>query len=592
MHLSLRGRLLAAHAVLIVTALAIMTVMVRQEQRRWLIERQQASLEQTALETVAGVAGNAAAAPGRAPGLADSLGGRLGLRVTLIDASGRVLGDSDVAQQALAGVENHGARPEVRTALAGRIGRAVRSSRTVGRDLIYVAAPLPGPGELRVLRLAQPLALVDVLEASLLRQSLVAAAIALLISVLIAIRVAGGQARRARELESAAIRIGSGDVSARARELPADELGRIGQAINTMAAELQARLQALERERDERERILAHMSDGVALIGPDDRVVHANQSLATILGSPLPPSAGTPFQEFARSPELFELLSAARRARQPVELDLRLWTPEQRRVRATATRLRGEEEGSITLVLHDLTEMERLDQVRRDFVANVSHELKTPLTSVRGYAETLLEGGLDDTENRESFVRIIRDQSARLQSLVDDLLSLADLERPDVRLRRERFDLRDAVERQIASLRARAESAHLTIDLEPGPPLPVAADRMRIDQVIANLLDNAIKYTERGGVRVRLGREGFLAWCEMEDSGPGIPAADLPRIFERFYRVDKARSREKGGTGLGLAIVRHILALHGGRVAVESVVGRGSSFRFELPAPSAGSASG
>jgi two-component system phosphate regulon sensor histidine kinase PhoR len=173
---------------------------------------------------------------------------------------------------------------------------------------------------------------------------------------------------------------------------------------------------------------------------------------------------------------------------------------------------------------------------------------------------------------------------------VDDLLSLADLERPDMRLRREPFDLREAIERQIAILRARAEQASLTIELEPGAPAPVLADRLRIDQVIANLLDNAIKYTERGGVRVRLGRAGTRVWCEVEDTGSGIPAEDVSRIFERFYRVDKARSREKGGTGLGLSIVRHILALHGGRVTVESAVGRGSTFRFDLPAASAGTA--
>jgi two-component system phosphate regulon sensor histidine kinase PhoR len=254
--------------------------------------------------------------------------------------------------------------------------------------------------------------------------------------------------------------------------------------------------------------------------------------------------------------------------------------------------MRGEQDGSVILVLHDITEVERLNQVRQDFVANVSHELKTPLTSLRGYAETLLEGGLDDVEHREGFVRIIRDQSARLQSLVDDLLSLADLERPDMRLRREPFDLRESVERQIAMLRARAGQAGLTVELEPGEPAPVLADRLRIDQVIANLLDNAIKYTERGTVRVRLGRTGTRVVCEVEDTGSGIPAEDVPRIFERFYRVDKARSREKGGTGLGLAIVRHILALHGCRVSVESALGHGSTFRFELPPAPAGPAAG
>ncbi len=583
MVLSLRGRLLAAHALLVVAALAIMTVMASREQRQWLIERQQAGLERMAQRSAGALAGPGAAAAQRAPELADSLGRALGLRVTLIDASGRVRGDSDVPREGLAGVENHAGRPEFRAALADRVGRAVRSSRTVGRDLIYVAVPLPRPGELAALRLAEPLALVDDLRAALLRHSLLAAAIALLISIPLAYRLADSQSRRARELARVAARIGAGDTTSRARELPGDELGRLGAALNTMAAELRVRLEGLERGRDERERILSHMSDGVALIDADGRLVHANQALAGILGMPLAPEAGTPFQEFARSPEMTDLVRAAQAGRQPVEADLRLWTPRQRKVRATATRLRGEEDGAVLLVLHDLSEVERLNQVRQDFVANVSHELKTPLTSLRGYAETLLDGGLDDAEHREGFVRIIRDQAERLQRLVDDLLSLADLERPDMRLRREPFDLREAVERQVTTLRDRAGQAGLTISLEPGEPTPVLADRLRIDQVIANLLDNAIKYTERGGVRVRVGRAGPRAWCEVEDSGPGIPPEDVPRIFERFYRVDKARSREKGGTGLGLSIVRHILALHGGRVTVESALGRGTTFRFELP---------
>jgi two-component system phosphate regulon sensor histidine kinase PhoR len=583
MAVSLRGRLLFAYAIVIVVALATMVLMATHEQHRWLIALQQDGLERNARQTVVAMGGELAAAGERATDLADSLGRALGCRVTLIDRAGWVRGDSEVAHEALGAVENHARRPEVKAALAGQVGRASRRSRTIGRELIYLAVPLPRGGNLALLRLAEPLARVESLNAALLYQSLLAAALGLLLAVLIAYRMAGAQARRVRELERVAIRLGTGESGVRAREQPADELGRLGRTINTLASLLRLRLQALERERDERERILAHMGDGVVLIDSDDRVVHANRSLAAILGMPLPPAAGTAFQEFARSPELVELLHAARASDQPVELELRLWTPNQRRVRVAATRLRGEADGSAMLVLHDLTEIERLNQVRQDFVANVSHELKTPLTSLKGYAETLLEGGLDDVENREGFVRIIRDQSARLQNLVDDLLSLADLERPDVRLRREAFDLREAVERQVTTLRARAAQAQLTLDLEPGEETPVVADRLRIDQVVANLLDNALKYTERGGIRVRVGHGGSVAWCEVSDTGPGIPPEDVSRVFERFYRVDKARSREKSGTGLGLSIVRHILALHGGRVTVASEVGRGSTFRFEIP---------
>jgi two-component system phosphate regulon sensor histidine kinase PhoR len=411
------------------------------------------------------------------------------------------------------------------------------------------------------------------------------ALVAAALTVFLAVSVWRSRRRSSRVSELAGVtqRLGAGDPTARARELPGDEVGRLGQAINHMAVELRLRVAALERERDERERILAHMNDGVVLVDAAGRVVHANRSLAAILGAPLPPEPGSPFQAFARSPELDDLLQTARGSRETVELDLRLWLPQPRLLRATATRLESGERDAVLLVLHDLSEVELLNRVRQDFVANVSHELKTPLTSVRGYAETLLEGGLDDLEHREGFVRIIRDQATRLQSLVDDLLSLAELERPDARLRVERFDLREAVERQLGAVRDRAERAGLSLALEDGPPQTVAADRMRIEQVLANLLDNAIKYTERGGVSVWVGGDPSHAWCEVTDTGPGIPEDEQTRVFERFYRVDKARSREKGGTGLGLSIVKHIVALHHGDVGVKRAPGGGSTFRFEIP---------
>jgi two-component system phosphate regulon sensor histidine kinase PhoR len=237
----------------------------------------------------------------------------------------------------------------------------------------------------------------------------------------------------------------------------------------------------------------------------------------------------------------------------------------------------------VLLVLHDLTAMEAANRVRQDFVANVSHELRTPLTSLRGYAETLLGGGLEDADHREGFVRTIHDQAVRLEALIADLLSLAELERPGAGLRLAALDLREVVERQAAALRPRATAAGLALHVEGGEPVPVEADRARIEQVIANLLDNAVKYTERGEISVMLGGDSDRAWCEVVDTGPGIPHEDQPRIFERFYRVDKARSREKGGTGLGLSIVKHIVQLHGGTVTVRSSPGQGSTFRFEIP---------
>ncbi|HYM81112.1 MAG TPA: ATP-binding protein [Candidatus Limnocylindria bacterium] len=579
---SLRARLFVAQLIVLVAALVLVVVLTAREERAWLVRHRTELLERSVRLSLRDFAAPSVSAAGW-PAAAQALGERFGYRVTLIDSSGRVVGDSEVPAERLSLLENHAGRPEVRAALQQDVGRDVRRSATLGVELLYVAMPVRRVAGLAVVRMAEPLSEVARLTASLVR---LLAAVGFMVFAVIAVVIAWLTRRHTKRigaLSAVARRLGEGDPRARARELPADDVGRLGQAINGMASELRRRLSALERDRDEREQILAHMNDGVALVDGAGHVLRANRALATILGLPLPPEVGTSFQQFARSPELDELLRVARRSAQTVELDLRLWTPQQRFLRATATRLSGGERDAVLLVVHDLSEVERLNRVRQDFVANVSHELKTPLTSVRGYAETLLEGGLDDLEHREDFVRVIRDQATRLQVLVEDLLSLAELERPDARLRLERFDLREAVERQLGGFRDRAERARLGLELEDGPPVVVSADRLRIEQVLANLLDNALKYTERGRVRVRVGGDPVHAWCEVEDTGSGIPPADLPRIFERFYRVDKARSREKGGTGLGLAIVKHILDLHEGEVRVRSALGEGSVFRIEIP---------
>jgi two-component system phosphate regulon sensor histidine kinase PhoR len=384
-------------------------------------------------------------------------------------------------------------------------------------------------------------------------------------------------------LRAIARRIGEGDADARAPEVPRDDLGQLGRALNEMRGQLESRLETLRRERDDRERILAHMSDGVALLDGADHIVHVNHRFAELLDAAWRPEPGVPFASYARIPELIELLTESRRQGRTLERELKPWATRAGSARATVTPLGGAPPEPVLVVLHDLSESEAVQRMRQDFVANVSHELRTPLTTLRGYAETLLEGGLDDTEHREGFVRSMRDGAMRLQALVEDLLALAELERPDAALRREPLDLRALAAEHVDHVRGAAERAGLELVLEPGPPVNLSGDRVRLAQVLANLLDNAVKYTERGSVRVTLGVANGRAWCEVGDTGPGIPARDLPRVFERFYRVDKARSREKGGTGLGLSIVKHALAQHGGEVSVVSRVGVGTTFRFEVP---------
>ncbi len=407
---------------------------------------------------------------------------------------------------------------------------------------------------------------------------LVALGVALAIAVLLAIR----RSRLARRLAMAIGRVADGEVAGAALDVGDRDLEPIVRAVRRLQESRIRRERALTMERDEREQILAHMSDGVALIDGAGRLLHVNPRAAELLGLARPAVLGAALPEAVREPELLELVERCRKSRRVEETRLTLWAPHERVVRAEVTPLAADPETGVLLVLQDLTEFERVERIRRDFVANVSHELRTPLTSLRGYAETLLAGGLDDAEHRERFVQVIRDQSMRLQAMTEDLLSLAELERPGTNLRTEPFDLQALAQGIVASFRDDAERRGLSLSLEAGPPVPVTADRARLEQAISNLVDNALKYTDQGRVLVRTGALDGEAWCEVDDTGPGIPEPEQERVFERFYRVDKARSRERGGTGLGLAIVRHITELHGGGVTLRSELGRGSTFRMRF----------
>ena len=362
-----------------------------------------------------------------------------------------------------------------------------------------------------------------------------------------------------------------------------EEIAALGRSARGLEVTLAQERRDWQRERLERETLLASISDGVALIDSEDRILHANRAFGSFFRLAVPPTPGSALSDVLRSPEILDIVRSARGSATPVEREIRQHGGEASALEARATNIDTEMEGSVLLVLRDLTERERQIRIRQDFVANVSHELRTPLTSIRGYAETLLDGGLEDETNRQRFVAVIREQATRLQTLVEDLLSLAEMERAGSDLRLTRFDLRTLAHSQIAAFRERARARKLSLVLEEGPPVEVLADRSRLEQVFANLLDNALKYTEKGGVKIELGSEPGHIWAAVEDTGIGIPASEQARIFERFYRVDEARSREMGGTGLGLSIVKHILARHHGEIRVENASGGGSRFVFRLP---------
>ncbi len=511
---------------------------------------------------------------------ADRVGRELEHRVTVIGGDGRVLGDSRVATGQLARLENHGNRPEVRSARASGSGRDIRRSETLGEEYLYVARALRTPPG-AVVRVALPTEGVRGHVAEALRALWSLSAGAFLFAMLVAFWRTRPAVRRLRAFEEVARRIEGGDLSARASEEGRDEITEVARMVNRMAAGLRTTLERVGAERDMREEMLTAMTDGVVLLDKLGTIVYWNAALTRALARPGDPRTGERFAEWCRLPELDAFLGEARAARGARRRELLLRGPAGRTLDAVASRLA---DGSMLLVVRDLTPLRHLERVRQDFVANVSHELKTPLTSILGYAETLLDGGLEDEARRRGFVETIRDQASRLTAISQDLLVLADLERPDAALASGPVDLPQLGRAVCAALLPRAQKDDLALDCEsPEGDVIVLGERGRLEQMLFNLVDNALKYTEEGGVRVRVRGEEGWGIVEVEDTGPGVPEDAQARIFERFYRVDAARSREIPGTGLGLSIVKHIVELHSGRIEFRNLPGRGALFTIRLP---------
>ncbi len=355
-------------------------------------------------------------------------------------------------------------------------------------------------------------------------------------------------------------------------------------ATEAVSTQWRAQLQELETSRSQIEGILHGMAEGVLAVGPDERLLLINAAARAIGGINPALGPGTPLVDALRDPELQRLVRAVLQSGSPRVQDLTLYAPAERHLTVHATPCPCAPTGrGVLLVLHDVTERQRLEQVRRDFVANVSHELKTPLTAIQGAVETLLDGALGDAGHARPFVASIAEETTRLRRLVDDLLTLAQVEQRHAAPAREPIPLDEFLKAEVARHRALAEVHQVSLTLE-ATALSLQADRRQLAQAVGNLLDNAIKYNRPGGrVVVRVAEADGQLRIEVEDTGLGIPPDDLPRIFERFYRVDKGRSRETGGTGLGLSIVKHVAEAHGGTVSVESRLGHGSRFTLQFP---------
>jgi two-component system, OmpR family, phosphate regulon sensor histidine kinase PhoR len=505
------------------------------------------------------------------------------VRITVIAADGQVLADSQSEPRTM---ENHAGRPEVRDALAKGEGQAARQSVTVGRELLYYAVKHNlASGAPVVLRFAVPLSSMGETLGAFRRKLWFASVIILLLAGTTSFLVSLGFSERIERLEEFSRRVAEGDFRPLPGDGSGDALEKLGASLNRTATRLDRTIRTLTEERNLSSAILGSMVEGVAVVNGAERLLFANQSFADILDLDVPPKSGSALVEVVRQTEMIEAVRKVLSGEPRVESEIVTGTLRQHFFAATVASVRAGETSGAVVVLHDITELRKLERVRRDFVANVSHEFRTPLTAIQGFAETLLAGAMDDPQNRERFLEIIVEHSRRLARLTEDLLKLSKMDADRLELEIRRVSVSQLVESCIETARHRATEKEIAISVQPFNGVPdIAGDRRRLAEVLQNLLDNALQYTlSRGEIFVSAEpRDGEVVFT-VADTGIGIPKADQSRIFERFYRVDAARSRELGGTGLGLSIAKHIVEVHGGRIWVDSEVGRGSQFHFTVP---------
>jgi two-component system, OmpR family, phosphate regulon sensor histidine kinase PhoR len=517
--------------------------------------------------------------------LIDEAASEVGARVTILDLDGNVRADSSVSGPALLALENHRDRPEVRAALDGGIGSDTRRSATVGSDLLYVAVLVEHRGSrVGVARVARAMDNVDAQARDLRSGILAAMALALTIALVSSALLSASFATSLHEMMRAARRFAAGDLGARIAIRRHDEVGELARILNQSADEQQARLEEIARDRARTDAILRAMAEGVLAVDGRGAVLMASEAFRRDFE--VGDAVGRHYLEVVRQREIADLLEAVLRTRAARTAEVEVWP--LRRVFAITVVPFPETEGKATgavATFHDLTERRRIDQIRRDFVANASHELRTPLTSIRGFVEALEDGAVEDPATAQRFLGKIRTHADRMTALMDDLLELSRLESGSRPPKWEDVSIPDLIEDVAASFAPSAARKKLKLSAEAdGTEAVAATDPDRLRRIVECLVENAVKYTpENGEVRLATRSTAAGVAVDVSDDGPGIPAEHLPRIFERFYRVDKARSRELGGTGLGLSIAKHLAEGMGASLSVTSEVGKGSAFTVTIP---------
>ena len=518
--------------------------------------------------------------------LCKKIGRRASTRITIILPSGKVIGDS---REDPAKMDNHVDRPEFMQALTGPSGNSMRYSRTLEKNMMYVGIPVRANEQtLAVVRTSIPVTAIDValkeIQIRIAGAGLVIALFAAALSLIVSRRIT----RPIEELRKGAESFARGDFQCTLPVSESEEIGGLAEAMNEMARQLHERINTIIGQRNEIEGVLCSMIEGVIAVDMDERVLSMNNAAARMFGCNASEAQGRSIQEIVRNTVLREFVTDTLSSEKPVERDVVLSSNGDLFLSGHGTLLQdaqGKQIGAL-IVLNDVTRLRRLEKIRRDFVANVSHEIKTPITAIKGFVETLREGAVKNPDDAERFLGIIEKHVERLEAIIEDLLSLSRIERGTEREENELVEnsVKDVLDTAIQVCEVGAVARKIDIELSCPENLFAKMEPRLLEQAVVNLLDNAVKYSnEESSIRVEASQGEGEIILSVRDEGCGIEKKHLSRLFERFYRVDKARSRQLGGTGLGLAIVKHIAQAHGGHVNVESTPGKGSTFSIYLP---------
>jgi len=511
---------------------------------------------------------------------ADEIGKALGVRVTIIDISGKVVADSKVSRENLKYLENHSNRPEILSALKKNIGISKRYSTTLKQEMLYVALPLIKKEKLLgTVRLALPLVDVERIIFQAKRIALISLGLGLLMAIIISFLLSYSFARPIKKITETATAMAKGDFKKRIGIYPKNEIGILAHTIDDLARTVEQYISQLNQEKGYLETILKSIYEGIVVTDKNGEIVLFNDAFKLLFPKV---EVGKSSIEILRDETLVKGIEEVIKGKERLSIELVLSYPKERvfEVHLCGIKHNTKTIGSIA-VFYDITHLKRLERMRKDFVANVSHELRTPLTSIKGYAETLLYE--EDIEKIKEFASIILKHTDFLIKLTHDLIELSTIESEGFRLKKEHISLKELIEETVETFKDKVKRKDIKIELKIKDTQTIWANEERARQVFNNLIDNALKYTEKGKIEISAEEQGRFMIIKVSDTGIGIPKKDLTRIFERFYRVNKERSRASGSTGLGLSIVKHIVEAHGGEVWVESELGKGSTFFVKWP---------